>query len=170
VFASVNSNAVLHIWDLSESIIDPVAVVDTNVDEELIALLSQTSSGSIDDNAKGSSSQASMPVTPGATMKRFDRFSDSKEENKEPPVAKLINSITSSKPKRELTCVRFGLTSPTIAIGDNMGGVVIYRVMEPVTILHEGPLQQLQRLKSNLISVLDPSQLEMLQTIPGEML
>jgi hypothetical protein len=72
-------------------------------------------------------------------------------------VSKLIKSLTSSRPKRELTCVQFGEKSPTLAVGDNLGTVMVYRILEPVTITHEGPMQQTQKLKVAISKLVDPS-------------
>jgi len=52
------------------------------------------------------------------------------------------------KIKRELTCVQFGERSPTVAVGDNRGTVMVYRIISPMTITHEGPLQQTLKLKN----------------------
>ena len=50
--------------------------------------------------------------------------------------------------------------SKIIAVDDNIGTISIYRIVEDVTIIHEGPLQQLQRLKAVLTINLDLIQLE----------
>ena len=39
------------------------------------------------------------------------------------------------------------LRSPTIVVGDNRGAVTVYRIVDPITITHEGPIQQMNRLK-----------------------
>lgn len=67
---------------------------------------------------------------------------------KESAVTKLLKNLTSMKTKRELTCVQFGERSPTLAVGDNRGTVMVYRVISPQTITHEGPLQQTMKLKN----------------------
>ena len=54
------------------------------------------------------------------------------------PVARLIKALSHSTPNRSLTCLLFGEKSPTIVVGDNRGAVTVYRVLEPVTITHEG--------------------------------
>jgi WD40 repeat protein len=159
VFASVNSNGKLFIWDLTESSIDPVATVDTNSDEQVISYIAALK-GETGEKKEEDVDPSSTPATP-AIMTRYDR-NKKEDEKQEPPVTKLINSLTNGSIKRELTCVRFGLTSPCIAVGDNIGTISIYRVIDPVTIVHEGPLQQLQRLKAVLTKNLDPSQLEAL--------
>jgi hypothetical protein len=63
------------------------------------------------------------------------------------PVAQLLRNLSHSVPKRSLTCLQFGERSPTIVVGDNRGAVTVYRVLDPVTITHEGPVQQTGRLK-----------------------
>ena len=37
--------------------------------------------------------------------------------------------------------------SPTIVVGDNRGAVTVYRVLDPITVTHEGPQQQMAKLK-----------------------
>ena len=32
-------------------------------------------------------------------------------------------------------------------VGDNRGAVTVYRIVDPITITHEGPIQQMNRLK-----------------------
>ena len=39
------------------------------------------------------------------------------------------------------------LRSPTIVVGDNRGAVTVYRILDPITITHQGPVQQMDRLK-----------------------
>lgn len=60
------------------------------------------------------------------------------------------------KKRRPLTTVLFSERSPTVVVGDVNGAVTLYRVIEPVTVLLEGPLQQVQRLKSSILSQAGP--------------
>lgn len=71
-------------------------------------------------------------------------------------MAKLLKNLTATRAKRELTCVQFGERSPTLAVGDNYGTVMIYRVLAPQTITHEGPLQQMLKLKNTVRKQVDP--------------
>lgn len=97
----------------------------------------------------------SIPPTP-AVLTRYDRL-DAKEEVKDPPMVKLLKNLTTGKAKRELTCVQFGEKSPTIAVGDNNGSVLVYRIYDPVTITHEGPMQQTSKLKAAILRQVDPA-------------
>jgi hypothetical protein len=74
---------------------------------------------------------------------RFDR----REEEKEPPVARLMRNLNQrDAAKRVLTSVLFGARSPTVVVGDNRGAVTVYRIFDPLTITHDGPLQQAEKL------------------------
>jgi hypothetical protein len=75
---------------------------------------------------------------------RFDR----REEEKEPPVARLMRMLNQrDSGKRVLTSVLFGARSPTVVVGDNRGSVTVYRIFDPLTITHDGPLQQAEKLQ-----------------------
>ena len=63
---------------------------------------------------------------------------------------------TDTKKRRSLTSVLFSEQSPITVVGDANGAVTLYRVIDPVTVLLEGPLQQVQRLKSSILSQADP--------------
>ena len=41
-------------------------------------------------------------------------------------------------------------------VGDNRGTVTVYRVFDPVTITHLGPLQQYEKLKKAILQQTDP--------------
>ena len=56
-----------------------------------------------------------------------------------------------------LTTSLFSESAPIVVVGDNKGAVTIYRVIDPVTITNEGPLQQLSKLKNAVIRLSDPA-------------
>ena len=164
IFAAATGNGKLEIWDLSVSSIDPVVLIDTTEDEnqankKIEADLAANSPNNNDGHDANGELKPATPISPlmGATISRFDRMHDKKEESKDPPTVKLLKNLVSIQPLRELTCVQFGERSPILAVGDNYGTVMVYRVIDPVTITHEGPLQQTQKLKSAVNKLVDPS-------------
>jgi hypothetical protein len=62
--------------------------------------------------------------------------------------------------KRILTTLLFGEKSPIIVVGDNRGAVTVYRILQPITILNNGPTQEKQRLKAAVIGQSDPSKIK----------
>lgn len=38
-----------------------------------------------------------------------------------------------------------------MVVGDNRGAVTVYRILDPITITHEGPVQQTTKLKQVLL-------------------
>jgi hypothetical protein len=76
---------------------------------------------------------------------------------------KLIKSLMVEPKKRILTSVLFGEKNPIVAVGDNRGNVTVYRVFEPLTITHMGPLQQFQKLKAAVVRQTEPSVANVLQ-------
>ena len=163
IFAAANADGKLQIWDLTVSSIDPVVTIDTNLDDKETKPASAPAAVDPSDDGLGA---ASVPPTP-AVLSRFDRY-EVKEEAKDPPMVKLIKNLTNSKPKRELTSVQFGEKSPTIAVGDNNGSVLVYRIYDPVTITHEGPMQQTAKLRSAIVGQVDPTTVARLYALEEE--
>jgi WD40 repeat protein len=164
VFATVTESGKLHIWDLSVSSIDPVVNYDTSAD-----VLDISAAPVMEKEDEGV--DESDPDNLAAFQKSRREFGkDVKDEAKESPVAKLMrilserekgvtSSADSTQPgvvKRSLTTVLFSEKSPTIVVGDTNGAVTLYRVIDPVTVLLEGPVQQVQRLKSSILRQADP--------------
>ena len=186
VFASVTASGKLQIWDLAVSSIDPVVNYDTSSD--IVSEDKGRSSG--DDTGKvGSGTQdpesadGGLPVPPGPDAiaantaaavvppHRFGRRGDDdSKESKEGAVMKLMKALAAAEKnasgantkKRALTCVLFGERSPTVVVGDNLGTVTLYRVVDPVTVLVEGPVQQTQRLKKCVCKLADPTDVTIL--------
>ena len=170
VFASVTESGKLHIWDLSVSSIDPVVNYDTTVDIEELFPQEETP-----DTSQEVPDVDKIAALKG-TRKEFGRNHDAKDEIKESPVAKLLKNLSnkdnvksssnsssssssntnSGKLVRSLTTVLFSEKSPTIVVGDAKGAVTLYRVVDPVTVLLEGPLQQVSRLKTSILTQADP--------------
>jgi WD40 repeat protein len=170
VFANVTESGKLHIWDLSVSSIDPVVNYDTTVDIE--ELFPQEETPDISQDVPDVDKIAALK----GTRKEFGRNHDAKDEIKESPVAKLLKNLSnkdnvksssnsssssssntnSGKLVRSLTTVLFSEKSPTIVVGDAKGAVTLYRVVDPVTVLLEGPLQQVNRLKTSILTQADP--------------
>jgi WD40 repeat protein len=145
VFASVTADARLQIWDLSVSTLDPVVSYDTNIDDVPTEAVEGTSkTADRNSNTEGQSNLANANI-------RYEGRYDRREDERDPqPFAKLLKNLVSKRvsSKRILTTVLFGETSPTIVIGDDKGTVTVYRVLNPITITHEGPKQQEQKLEN----------------------
>lgn len=144
VFAAVTADAKLQIWDLSVSAIDPVVNVDTDAGTEE-ENLPEPPPKTANTNA------SSMPPTPLVATRKppvATRRDDSEEkDSKESAVSKLLRSLSQAGGRRSLTTVLFGERSPIVVVGDSRGAVSVYRVSNPVLFTHEGPLQQLQKLR-----------------------
>jgi hypothetical protein len=140
------------------SSIDPVVLVDTTKDDE--EYRAQASASVLESSENAVSSPTSQ--SPTAKHDHASLFESSASKSaaaapKEQPVNKLLKNLTTMQSPRELTCVQFGERSPTLAVGDNQGTVMVYRVIHPTTITHEGPLQQTLKLKSAIAKQVDPS-------------
>ena len=161
VFATVTESGKLQIWDLSVSSIDPIVNYDTSVD--VLEIIPE-----IKAKIKGAETvEEADPDNIAAFQGGRREFgkTDTKEESKESPVVKLLrnlserekgSSVITSESKRILTTVLFSEKSPTIVVGDSNGAVTLYRVIDPVTVLLEGPVQQVQRLKNSILRQSDP--------------
>lgn len=158
VFASVTESGKLHIWDLSVSSIDPIVNYDTTVD---IVDENKVAEEKPVENTEEIDPDNLAALT--ANRREFGK-TDANDEPKESPVAKLLRNLsekekgagTKREAKRSLTTVVFSEKSPTIVVGDTDGAVTLYRVIDPVTVLHEGPVQQVQRLKTSILRQSDP--------------
>lgn len=169
VFASVTETGQLQIWDLSVSSIDPVVNYDTSLD--IVDATEETPEEGEVTVAVEVDGFAAMQ----AARKEFGLKQDN-DASKESPVARLLKNLSNAKQgiippssgdakkkdEREkkkvrcLTTVLFSERSPTVVVGDVNGAVTLYRVIDPVTVLLEGPLQQVQRLKTSILSQADP--------------
>ena len=165
VFASVTESGHLHIWDLSVSSIEPIVNYDTSVD-----VVDTTSEE--EPTVTGGEGEDVAELDGFAAMQAARREFGRQQENdgsKESPVARLLKNLaqaknnssskekkTDTKKRRSLTSVLFSEQSPITVVGDVNGAVTLYRVIDPVTVLLEGPLQQVQRLKSSIFSQADP--------------
>lgn len=164
VLAAVTNDAKLQIWDLDVSAIDPVINFDTNLDAE---------PDSADFGHTTSSKPGSPSTKPGSPEMLFgstgllhkkstnttlgqSRRDDRDASEKETPVTKLLQSLAQSGNRRSLTCVLFGERSPIVVVGDNRGVVTVYRVMHPVLFTHQGPVQQMDRLREAILRQSDP--------------
>jgi len=175
VFATVTVDAKLQIWDLSVSSIDPVVTVDVGA-EDMIKEKSGSAGkdggfgedGEIDpalleDGGSITGNNANHPSSPPLNASRFsDRYGRNEEEHLS-PMQKLIKSLSVEPKKRILTRVLFGEKNPIVAVGDNHGNVTVYRVFDPLTITHLGPLQQFQKLKAAVLRQTDPAMAATLQ-------
>lgn len=176
VFATVTVDAKLQIWDLSVSSIDPVVTVDVGA-EDMIKEKSGSAGkdGGIGEDGEGvdpalledgdsvPGNNASHPSSPPLNASRFsDRYGRNEEEHLT-PMQKLIKSLSVEPKKRILTRVLFGEKNPIVAVGDNHGNVTVYRVFDPLTITHLGPLQQFQKLKAAVLRQTDPAMAATLQ-------
>jgi hypothetical protein len=153
VFANVTVDAKLQIWDLSVSSIDPVVTIDTSLED-------------IDPNAvEGEDLEtASSASPPGSPMLGTTRYTDrmdhtTKEENAATgaPLQRILKNLAQGTKKKVLTSVLFGEKNPSVVVGDNRGTVTVYRIFDPVTITHLGPLQQYEKLKKAILKQTDPA-------------
>ena len=105
-----------------------------------------------------------------------------KEDDQSNPVNKLIKALNADSKKKTLTCLLFGEKAPivgifvtfnlpinrfkaieyTLVVGDNRGTVSLYRIFNPVTITHQGPLQQVNKLKHAVAMQTDPASAAMI--------
>lgn len=167
VFAAVTSDAKLQIWDLSVSNIDPVVVLDTAKD------FAESPGGIIERNFKDAVQGALTTVAQintaystlqrkagiGAALRKanMNGNKNASEEDKDKDanaegshVAKLVKNLSTGPGPRVLTTVLFGVKSPVIAVGDNRGTVIVYRIIEPVTVSHEPAAVQTAKLQRAL--------------------
>jgi hypothetical protein len=172
VFACVTIDAKVQIWDLSVSSLDPAVTIDAGLEDERSSHHHDAEHGS--PGTAGGSSELKSPMDPnhhdytpasptmGASrfMDRFD-LNNQKEELLS-PMAKLLKNLANEPKKRILTTVLFGEKNPILVVGDNKGNVTVYRVFEPVTINHLGPLQQYRKLKEAVMRQTDPGHAAML--------
>lgn len=150
VFAAVTVDAKLQVWDLSVSNLDPIFSYDTSVDDVTLpkpAIIPEEAER-IGTAASAPSTAANVNAPPPAPAHRYGRMQ--KEEDKEPLMMKLLKNLSHKEPtsKRVLTTVLFGARSPTVVVGDDKGAVTVYRIVDPVTITHEGPKQQADKLNA----------------------
>ena len=109
IFAAVTADAKLQIWDLNVSSIDPVVTVDTAMDDVLESKHDKTKAGDDVDNRADSGS--SPPVTPGISVNRARQMMGRGNPNQpapHAPVAQLLKRLSTTVPKRALTCLQFG--------------------------------------------------------------
>lgn len=176
MFANITVDAKLQIWDLSVSSIDPVVVVDTNKEDEAAAALEALKAeeqvkeekrrdGDDDDDEDEDEDFLMRPPNSSSSSNIPTRYSDrfEKETVKEQevitsPLLKIMKnlSMTDSK-KKVLTTVLFGQRNPSVVVGDDRGTVTVYRVFDPVTITHLGPLQQYEKIKKAIFQHTDPA-------------
>eukprot|EP01035_Chromulina_nebulosa_P017614 gene17614-23189_t len=157
IFAAVTANGKLEIWDLSISSIDPIVLIDTDIDlskyisDDLLnnPIVEKVNNDLVDDLLDKPIEKPLEKMINKSNDKGTDKLAES-------PVNKLIYNLLNNLPKRELTSVLFGEKSPILAAGDNQGNVLIYRVLDPVIITHEGPLQQTMKLKDAIYKQIDP--------------
>lgn len=168
VFACATIDAKVQIWDLSVSSIEPVVTIDTAADDDKERGLGEGDDG---EDAKRLGSPHSPPGSPllGGTSRFFDRTGGDNgfvkdEDSGLSAVNKLLKKLSADTKKKTLTSIQFGDKTPTIVVGDNRGTVTVYRIFDPVTITHQGPLQQTMKLKAAIKRLTDPSNAAMLET------
>jgi hypothetical protein len=79
------------------------------------------------------------------------------EKDSGPSLAKITKNLSQGSKKKVLTSVLFGEKNPSVVVGDNRGTVTVYRIFDPVTITHLGPLQQYEKLKKAILQQTDPA-------------
>lgn len=178
VFACVTVDAKLQVWDLSVSSIDPVVTVDCALDDDREVEKPHTTGTAgegidteFDDLLEGDSLEGTRDHGT-TTINRFDRLdftSGAKEpEDQAPPVAKLLRNLAQDSKKKVLTALQFGSKTPIIVVGDSQGTVTVYRIFDPITITHQGPLQQATKLQRAVVQQTDPENVAMLATFSHE--
>lgn len=163
VFAAVTVDAKLQIWDISVSSIDPVVTIDVGAEDK-----SKDDENEENDANKTAADEffhpGSPPMTAAAAASRFiDQIDGKGKEDTMTPINHLLKSLSVEPRRRVLTSVLFGENNPVVAVGDNRGNVIVYRVFDPLTITHLGPLQQFQKLKAAIVRQTDPSMAQPLQ-------
>jgi WD40 repeat protein len=174
VFACVTVDAKLQVWDLSVSSIDPVVTVDCAADDDGDSV--GDAEGSLDGDGLGDDDDdtehdaPNPPMTAGGTgpLRTFERLDLNGGAGKDAdevmsPVSKLLKNLATDSRKKVLTSLQFGVKTPTIVVGDSQGTVSVYRVFDPVTITHLGPLQQANKLNKAVIQQTDPENVSLLQ-------
>lgn len=163
-FAAVTSDARLQLWDIAQSAIDPVVSLNTNMDyaESPAGAIERSNAELVKEvqvaiaSLKASNNN---PLRKVAAMKNRNgvaaRAGDDDKEGGETSngsnaVAKLLKNLNSGLGKRALTSVLFGIKSPVVAVGDNRGTVIVYRILDPVTVTHESPAIQMAKLQRTL--------------------
>jgi WD40 repeat protein len=167
VFACATVDAKVQIWDLNVSSIDPVVTIDTCAEDEKERAFLE---GENDDD-KRLGSPGSAPGSPMQASRYFDRTIDSAvvrdEDSGLSAVQRLLKKLSTDTKKKTLTSIQFGDKTPTIVVGDNRGQVTVYRIFDPVTITHQGPLQQTMKLQAAIKRLTDPSNAAMLESADG---
>ena len=93
---------------------------------------------------------AAMKSRPGAARAGDDEKEGGESSGNASAVGKLLKNLNTGLGKRELTSVLFGIKSPVVAVGDNRGTVIVYRILEPVSVTHEPPAVQVAKLQRTL--------------------
>lgn len=164
----------MQIWDLLVSSIDPVVLVDTEQDElQYCRIATSPAAGNADDsrvvhsnnNLIDSATDDDQGLNATNTANSFKLPTAGTQLMTGGTVVKLLRNYQQSKQKKELTCLSFNEKSPIIAVGDNLGTVLLYRVLEPQTHTHEGPIQQHSKLKATIMKLIDPSNVSRLQVL-----
>ena len=160
----MTSDSKLQLWDIAVSDIDPVVSIDTNLDyaESPGGLLEKSRLGAIEAAVAAAASAAAVgtapgqrKITAGGNLRNHRTNLRGGDEEKDgsgaesSAVAKLMKNLTGPG-KRILTSVLFGLKSPVVAVGDNRGTVIVYRILNPVTVSHEPAAVQTMNLQTAL--------------------
>jgi WD40 repeat protein len=158
LFAAVSGTGKLQIWDLSVSSIDPVINLDTTIVEEPQGDRDkEPGRGDLGLDNMRSAQSDSRPATASSAFNIEDRSGDLKDQRREGgPVQRLMKNLSAPSTSKALTCVKFGERSPTVVVGDSLGVVSVYRLLQPIAITHEGPLQQMEKLKASILRQTDP--------------
>jgi len=106
----------------------------------------------------------------GGRRDDHDREEGDRDRDRETPVSKLLKNLMAvSGSRRSLTCVLFGERSPIVVVGDSRGAVSVYRVVNPVLLTHEGPVQQAQKIREAVMKQSDPleaAKLNVVEVLP----
>jgi len=160
VFADITVDAKLQIWDLSVSSIDPVVVVDTHKEDEAAAQeAAMKADEQVKEDKKRDDDDDFLIRPPSIPSRYSDRFEKEvvKEEAITSPLLKIMKNLSTDSKKKVLTTVLFGQKNPSVVVGDNRGTVTVYRIFDPVTITHLGPLQQYEKIKKAIFQHTDPA-------------
>lgn len=169
MFACATIDAKVQIWDLSVSSIDPVVTIDTCAEEDKLRAAQEALEAEEAARAQ-SPGGLSPPTSPTPGTRYFDRTGDGfrDEDSNLSAVNKLLKKLAVDGKKKTLTSLQFGDKTPTIVVGDSRGAVTVYRIFDPVTITHMGPLQQTMKLKSAIMRLTDPTNAAMLMNADNE--
>lgn len=159
VFAAVSADAKIQLWDLNNSCIDPVTIIDTNADPALWAAggfmpAAAKEAGKAKEGDSDDEFDAPPPVPP-PQLHRPNAVQQKVDDDT--PVHKLLKNLQAmQQTKRSLTTVVFSEHSPILIVGDSRGVVTLYRVLKPNAVTNETKVEKSHKLRQAILRQADP--------------